>query len=56
MLRGMLAAGCEQSLVPAFPVTDEAIGRIRSALGDFRDRWAGMKPGESFTLEWAVAQ
>jgi len=56
MLRGMLAAGCEQSLVPAFPVTDEAIGRIRSALGDFRDRWAGMEPGETITLEWAGAQ
>ena len=51
-LRDMVAAGCEQSMVPDLPVSEEAIGRIRARLADFHNRWGAMGQNESVTLDW----
>jgi hypothetical protein len=48
----MANAGCEQSLVPAAPMDEPAVDRIRSRIADFSSRWSALAPGESIALEW----
>ncbi|MCA1654426.1 MAG: hypothetical protein ABR588_02660 [Sphingomicrobium sp.] len=51
--RETVSAGCEQSLVPAIPIDDEAIERVRRRLKEFRQHWMGLPLGHSCRLEWA---
>jgi hypothetical protein len=51
--REMIRGGCEQSLVPVPAISDEQIERVRAALSDFRDRWAGSAAGMAEQLSWA---
>ncbi|NUQ18139.1 MAG: hypothetical protein HOP95_06750 [Sphingomonas sp.] len=48
----MANAGCEQSLVPAAPMGEPAVARIRTQISDFAARWRALAPGESVALEW----
>ena len=54
-IRDTVAAGCAQSLVPAFEISDEAINNIRSSLTGLAKRWSSAVPGERLVLEWAGA-
>ena len=51
--REIVKAGCEQSLVPDFPLADETIDTIRRQIFEFADRWAALPVGERCHLEWA---
>ena len=50
----MATAGCEQSLVPAPPMDESAVARIRACIADFSVRWAMLSSGETIFLEWAT--
>lgn len=54
--RAMADAGCEQSLVPIVPLSDEEIEGIRRHIADFRDRWAATPVGGQSVLEWRAAR
>lgn len=51
-LRAMADAGCDQSLVPAVAMSDEAIETVRRELRAFRDRWAAFGEGQSVDFDW----
>jgi hypothetical protein len=51
-VREMARAGCEQSLVPAPPMSDGSIDRIRAGLAAFRDQWTQMATGRTVEFEW----
>jgi hypothetical protein len=50
--RGVVEAACRQSLVEAFPLTDEAIEAVRARLIRLRDDWAALPIGGSCTFDW----
>ena len=56
LLLGMIAAGCEQSLVPTIPISGDAIGMIRIGLAQLRERWTALPQGDSLTFDWVVAR
>lgn len=51
-LRVMVAAGCDQSLVPCPELSDEALDRVRRLLNALVQEWATLATGECLTLEW----
>lgn len=55
-LRDMVRAGCEQSHVPDFPMSDAAIDSVRKQLADFRDRWVALDTGGMLSLTWHEGQ
>jgi len=50
--RDVVKAGCEQSLVPDFPISDGAIDRIRRQIAELCVRWSALPIGESCQFEW----
>jgi hypothetical protein len=50
--RDMVRAGCEQSLVPNFPITDAAIRSVRDRIAEFRRQWEALSVGGSCELDW----
>jgi hypothetical protein len=53
-VRAMATAGCAHSLVPAPPLDDREIARIRARLAAFAETWSGIAQGQSLTLDWPV--
>ncbi|MGE5064329.1 MAG: hypothetical protein ACM3IG_09705 [Myxococcales bacterium] len=54
-IRDAIAAGCEQSLVPAPEISDDAILEIQSSLRDLVRRWPSLPVGERLVFEWRLA-
>ena len=51
-LRAMIAAGCEQSLVPGIALSGAVTGRIRASLRELLDDWSALPRDQAITLEW----
>jgi hypothetical protein len=56
MLRAMVRSGCEQSLVPVFPLTDAAIQSVRQNITEFREQWEALPAGATYVLNWGARQ
>lgn len=54
-VRAMVAAGCEQSLVPGIVLSDAATARIRASLLELLDAWSALPRGHAITLDWRGA-
>ena len=54
LLRAMVEAGCDQSLVPLPVLTDEALNRVRNRLSGLADQWAALAVGETAALDWPL--
>lgn len=48
----LLEAGCQQSLVPSFPIGASGLARVRRRLGDFRDEWLALPQGSTREFVW----
>jgi hypothetical protein len=54
-IRDTIAAGCEQSQVPALEVSDAAITSIQAKLKELMGRWPAIPQGDRLVLDWEVA-
>lgn len=52
MIRAMVRGGCEQSLVPDFPLSDGAIEAVRKSVREFRETWEALPSGGTCVLHW----